>query len=119
MISAALTLLRFFQAIFRSWTNPVFRSTLLLALLILLSGTLFYRAIEGWSWLDSVYFSVMTAATIGVDGLSPATAEGRLFTIFYALVAIGVFIALVTQMAKVLITPPPSDTDKAQPGDGA
>lgn len=112
MISTALTLMRFFKAIARSWGDPVFRSTLVLAALILLSGSLFYHSVEGWSWLDSLYFSVMTATTIGVEGVSPATSHGKLFTIFYALVAIGVFIALVAQIAKALINPPPSEKDE-------
>ncbi len=105
MLSFGLTLARFFTAIYRSWSNPVFRSTLGLALLILLSGTLFYHSVEGWSWLDSLFFSVMTALTISYDDLTPSSPAARIFTMFYALVSIGVFIAIVLEFARALIKP--------------
>lgn len=112
MISFGLTLVRMIQAIVRSWGNPVFRSTLALAFLILLSGTLFYHSVEGWSWVDAAYFSVMTALTIGFGDLAPTTAVSRIFTIIYALVSVGVFVALVTQMARALLEPPTKSKQK-------
>jgi len=35
----------------------------------------------------------------------PTTTVSKVFTIFYALISIGVFVALVTQMADALIHP--------------
>ena len=106
MLSFGLTIARVVQGISRSWGNPHFRSTSSLAVLILLSGTLFYRSAEGWSWIDAIYFSVMTAATIGFGDLVPTTTASKVFTIFYAISSVGVFVALVTQMANALIHPP-------------
>lgn len=105
-MSFGLTFARVIQGIARSWHSPFFRATSGLALLILLSGTLFYRSVEGWSWVDAIYFSVMTAATIGFGDLVPTTTASKIFTIFYAISGVGVFVALVTQMANVLIHPP-------------
>jgi len=116
MISFGLTFFRFLQGIVRSWSNPYFRATLVLALLILLSGTLFYRSVEGWSWIDSVYFSVMTAATISPADLSPSQPASRLFTVFYAITSIGVFVTLATLMARALIGSHDEANDKAQAG---
>lgn len=106
MLSFGLTFMRVVQGISRSWASPMFRSTAVLALLILLSGTVFYHSVEGWSWIDALYFSVMTAATIGFGDLVPTTPASKLFTIFYAISSVGVFVALVTQIANALIHPP-------------
>lgn len=92
----------------------MFRSTLFLVLLTLLSGTLFYRNFEGWGWLDALYFSVATMSTVGYGDLTPATDAGKVFTIIYIFVGIGIFVALVGQIANALIQGgKPSDT----PGD--
>lgn len=62
----------------------------------LLSGTLFYRFAEDWSYLDALYFSVMTLSTIGYGDLAPTTALSKVFTIFYVFLGVGLLAALVT-----------------------
>ena len=66
-------------------------------------GTVFYRFLEDLSWIDSLYFSVITLTTVGYGDFSPATNAGKIFTIFYVLVGIGVFVALVTEIARHLV----------------
>lgn len=83
MLSTVLTLVRLLKAILRSWNRPHFRSGFLLAGLILFSGTVFYKTVEGWSWVDALYFSAMTLATVGVSDLAPQSVVGRLFTVLY------------------------------------
>ena len=58
--------------------------------LLLLSGTLVYSWLEGWSLLDSLYATVITMTTVGYGDLSPQTRYGRIFAIFFTLVAIGI-----------------------------
>jgi hypothetical protein len=61
MIQFFLTLRRLFLAVVRAWRmDPQFRSLTFLVAFTLLSGTLFYRAVEGWSAVDAFYFSVTT-----------------------------------------------------------
>ena len=59
----------------------------------------------------------MTAATVGFGDLVPTTTASKVFTIFYAISSVGVFVALVTQMATVLIHPPRKQ-DKVDSSDG-
>ncbi len=47
MLSFLLTFASLFKGIYRSWQYPVFRSTLLLPILIFLSGAVFYHTVEG------------------------------------------------------------------------
>ncbi len=57
--------------------------------LILLMGGLFYSKIENWRYLDSIYFVVLTATTVGYGDFAPKTDVGKIFTIFFAFIGIG------------------------------
>jgi len=48
-----------------------------LAALIMLA-TVVYMVVEDWSPLDSLYFSVITAATVGYGDFSPETDMGKI-----------------------------------------
>lgn len=103
MVSFSLALLRLFQAIIRAWRMPAFRGALWLTLLLLLSGTLFYRGAEGWSWVDSLFYSFMLMTTIGVESMGPQSDYSKIFTMIFAVIGIGVMISLVTMLARALI----------------
>ena len=52
-------------------------------------ATVVYRVVEDWSWVDSFYFSVVAATTVGFGDLSPTTDASKLFTVFYILAGIS------------------------------
>ncbi|MCH1517137.1 MAG: potassium channel family protein [Flavobacteriaceae bacterium] len=62
---------------------------------IIAVGTVFYHYIEGWSWIDAAYFSVITLTTIGYGDFSPTTDLGKLFTIGYIIVGVGVILGFI------------------------
>lgn len=55
---------------------------------VFLIGTFWYCFIEGWSWEDAAYMTVITLATVGYGETHPLGSRGRLFTI--ALILMGV-----------------------------
>ncbi|MBW4646669.1 MAG: potassium channel protein [Goleter apudmare HA4340-LM2] len=55
---------------------------------VFLIGTLWYRLVEGWSWEDAAYMTVITLATVGYGETHPLGSRGRIFTI--ALIVLGV-----------------------------
>jgi voltage-gated potassium channel len=55
---------------------------------VALTGTLWYRFVEGWSWSDAAYMTVITLATVGYGETNPLGHRGRLFTI--SLILMGV-----------------------------
>ena len=79
--------------------DPQFRSLALLTLIAIASGTGFYSTVEGFRVVDALYFSVMTLTTVGYGDLAPQTDLGKLFTVVYALVGIGILLAFVTTLA--------------------
>ena len=55
-------------------------------------GTVTYRLIEQWNWIDCLYFSVVTLTTVGYGDVAPATTAGKLFTIFYIIIGLGIIL---------------------------
>jgi voltage-gated potassium channel Kch len=80
-----------------------FIGTLLLLIVILMTGTIFYSNFEGWGWLDSLYFSVMTITTVGYGDLHPTTTASKVFTIFYVFVGIGLGLYVITTFAESIV----------------
>ena len=92
MIGILLLLDRLIRAFRAVRADPEFRALGGIVLLLLGIGTLFYRQIEGWSWVDSIYFCVVTLATVGYGDFAPTTDTGKIFTIFYILLGVGVLV---------------------------
>jgi len=55
------------------------------AAVVILIGTGLYHWLEGWSWVDSFYFVIITLTTIGYGDLTPTTSLTKLITVFYGL----------------------------------
>jgi hypothetical protein len=70
------------------------------ALATLATGTLAYSLLEGWSLVDSLYFSVVTLATVGFGDLTPTTDLAKLFTVGYIITGIGILAAFASELAK-------------------
>lgn len=64
---------------------------------------MFYHFVEKWSWIDAFYFSVITIATVGYGDFSPQTNLGKLFTVGYILVGIGLFVTTTATLASQML----------------
>ncbi len=71
-------------------------------LLIVLIGSLVYSHLEQWSYLDSMYFSIITLTTIGYGDMHPVQDSSKIFTIFYVLFGVGLVFYLFTTIARHL-----------------
>lgn len=80
--------------------NLYFRYAALLSLIAIMGGTIFYHFIEKWTILDSIYFCVVTLSTVGYGDITPKTALGKIFTIFYILAGIGIIAATVNLLVR-------------------
>lgn len=79
------------------------RSLLLFTCGLIGLATALFRFIEGWSWLDAAFFAVTTISTVGYGNLVPETTAGKLVTMTYILVGLGVFVAATSSVAEVLL----------------
>ena len=68
---------------------------------MLLAGVIIYHWLEGWSYLDALYFCVVSLATVGYGDLTPTTPLARLFTIIYLINGIGILLALFDRIRVV------------------
>jgi hypothetical protein len=103
MIGLLLLLDRLIRAFRAVRADPEFRALGGIVLVLLGIGTLFYRQIEGWSWIDSIYFCVVTLATVGYGDLTPTTDTGKIFTIFYILMGVGVLVGFASKLMTGLL----------------
>lgn len=83
--------------------DPQVRGLLALTLVLITLASLFYWYVEGWSYLDSVYFSVITIATVGYGDFSPQTNLGKVFTIGYIFIGLGLFVAAARSIADSIV----------------
>ena len=64
-------------------------------------GTVAYHFLEGWPLIDSLYFSVVTLATVGFGDLTPTTDLAKLFTVAYIMAGVGIIAAFASELSKV------------------
>ena len=62
---------------------------IIIFILIIFLGSLAYQNVEGWRYLDSLYFTVVTVTTIGYGDFVPKTDLGKIFTMIFPFIGIG------------------------------
>jgi voltage-gated potassium channel len=70
---------------------------------VVLSGILWYKLVEGWTWLDAIYMSVITLATVGFAEVNPLGARGRLFTVILILMGVVVIAYILNCFTEAVI----------------
>lgn len=84
--------------------DPQFVRLLGVVILILASGAHIYHRLEGWSYLDALYFTVITLTTVGYGDFSPQTSLGKIFSMLYIFLGLGIlgaFIAMITEKSRI------------------
>lgn len=87
--------------------NPILRlfrsriyTALVLLLVLLLIGVFGYRMISSYSWIDALYMTVITMATVGFGEVVPLDDQSKLFTIFLILtsvIVVGYALTIITE----------------------
>ena len=70
---------------------------------VLLTGTLWYRFVEGWTWEDATYMTFVTLSTVGYGETRPLGSRGRLFTIALILMGIVTIGYIVNRFTEAVI----------------
>jgi hypothetical protein len=51
--------------------------------------------VEGWGWIDSLYFCVISLTTVGYGDFSPQKTISKIFTMFYLLGGISILLGFI------------------------
>ena len=71
---------------------------------VLLIGTIGYHFIgENWSFLDSLYMTIITITTVGFGEVKELTPEGKIFTIFIIILGLGMVTTLFARLGQFII----------------
>lgn len=100
MKSLMAGLFELFLGFRRGLNDPEFRAIGFLLLVAVAFGTVFFRWIEGWSWLDAAYFSVVSLTTVGDANLAPTAAISKIFTMGFSLIGIGLMLAFISRLTS-------------------
>ncbi len=75
----------------QSFQDLRLRISLMVIVVIVGGGTIGYMILEGWSFLDSLYMTIITITTIGYGEVHPMDQDpvGRAFTIMLIVLGVG------------------------------
>lgn len=77
--------------------------SLLLIALIISFGVIGYIVIEEWNFLDSLYMTVITLATVGFSETHTLSQNGRIFTIVLIICGVGTMFYALSTSAKMVL----------------
>lgn len=83
---------------------PRLAPIVLLALIMLAVGTVFYKSVEQFSWLDSVYYCVMLLTTVGNASIELTTETGKIFTIFYVIFGVAIIASAANYLVQHVVS---------------
>ena len=66
-------------------------------------GTLGYRLIEGWSFVDAFYMTIITMTTVGYGEVWPLSETGRMFTVGLIVTSIGIAGYVVSKLTAFIV----------------
>lgn len=75
------------------------RTSILMLGLIIIVGVVGFKLIEGYNFLDALYMTVITMATVGFKEVHELSDGGKIFTIFLIISSFGIFAYSVSNIA--------------------
>ena len=83
--------------------NPWHFRRLLLAVFGVISfGTAGYMILEGWSFIDALYMTMLTLTAVGFTEVHPLDTEGKLFTITLIVLGVTVVVLALSLVARAI-----------------
>jgi voltage-gated potassium channel len=77
---------------------------LVLLIVIMFGGTLGFQAVEGLSFVDALYFSIVTIATVGYGDIHPVTQAGKLCAIVLIITGVGTFLGVIANATEMMLS---------------
>ena len=67
-------------------------------------GIIGFMAIEGLSFIDAVYFSIVTMATVGYGDIHTVTVPGKLLAVFIIVIGVGTFLGVIANATEIMLS---------------
>ncbi len=77
--------------------------TIIVALGIISFGVIGYMVLEGWNFLDSLYQTVITISTVGLEAIHPLTPKGKILTIFIIIFALSLLAYFFSKFVTIMV----------------
>lgn len=84
--------------------DPASLGLIVMTTTIVVFGAVVLMIVEKWRFLDAMFFAVATISTVGYGDAVPETDIGRIFTMGYIFVGIGVFVVTAATIADHVIS---------------
>lgn len=81
----------------------LFLKPFMLIILVTIVGTIGYQVVEDWSFLDSLYMSIISITTVGYETPQPLTENGKIFSSFYLMFAVMFFLYIVGEFTANVV----------------
>ena len=80
-----------------------FNILFLLPVLVILIGSIGFMLLENLSFIDAVYFTIVTISTVGYGDVHPTSTGSKIFGIIIIVFGIGTFLTIVSNITQMLI----------------
>lgn len=87
-----------FNNFFKTFGKPI-----LLLILLLFTGSIGYKNIEGWDSLDSIFMTLITLTTVGFGEVHPLSPDGKIFTMFLLFGGVLLYAITINSMASNIL----------------
>lgn len=67
-------------------------------------GIIAMSSLEGWGFIECVYFITVSITTVGYGFFAPTTPSSRLFMIFYLIIGVTMIISFCTDFTRSVLT---------------
>jgi voltage-gated potassium channel len=70
---------------------------------IVATGVIGYMLIEGWSFLDALYMTIITISTVGYQEVAPLSSASKVFSVVLIVVGVGAMLYTLTTVGQYLL----------------
>ncbi|MBI5142570.1 MAG: two pore domain potassium channel family protein [Nitrospirae bacterium] len=71
---------------------------------VMLLGTLGFMVVENRSAVDSLYFIIVTVATVGYGDVHPVSTAGKILTVILIVTGVGIFLGVVANATEIMLS---------------
>lgn len=82
--------------------HPRIRVMLVFSAILVLLGAYVFHMVEGWRFIDSLYFTMATVTTVGYGDFTPTHDVSKILAIFYMLLTIPVVLVLFSLIGELI-----------------